>query len=237
MSELAVEAIGALAYGEALELQEKRIEALRSGAGSEVLLLLEHPPVITLGRGGRLENVLAPAATLEAAGIQIHRVSRGGDVTYHGPGQLVGYLIVDLERRGAPDVGRFLRGIEAGLIESLARVGVPAHARAAMTGVFLGQDPGPGSTPRKLASIGVGLRGWITWHGFALNVTTDLDAFGAIVPCGLRDVAMTSVAEALGEGSPRDLDRLVRDAVSAVFARRFGPISPETDQTHLGPIS
>jgi lipoate-protein ligase B len=83
----------------------------------------------------------------------------------------------------------------------------------------------------------VGLRGWITWHGFALNVTTDLEAFRAIVPCGLRDVAMTSVAEALGEGSPRDLDRLVRDAVSAVFARRFGPISPETDQTHLGPIS
>jgi lipoate-protein ligase B len=179
--------------------------------------------------------VLADGAALEAAGILLHRVSRGGDVTYHGPGQLVGYLILDLARRGEPDVGRFLRAIEAALIEALGRLGLPAHAPPGRTGVFAGPRSGeagpgaaspgaasPGGPPRKIASIGVGLRGWVTWHGFALNVTTDLAAFGAIVPCGLHDVAMTSLAAELGAQAPPDLDACAREAVGTAFSRRFG---------------
>jgi lipoate-protein ligase B len=220
-----VEWLGLVPYPEALELQEKRVEALRHGSGPECLLLLEHPPVITLGRSGNLEHVLAPAAALEASGIPVHRVSRGGDVTFHGPGQLVGYLVLDLARRGEPDVGRFLRLLEATLIEALAELGLEAHVRPGMTGVFAGPAPAAGPEyghPRKIASIGVGLRGWITWHGFALNVTTDLAAFGAIVPCGLRDVEMTSVEAELGDGAPQDLDARVRDAVTQAVLHRFG---------------
>lgn len=253
--ELQLEWLGLVPYGEALELQAKRVEALRAGSGPECLLLLEHPAVLTLGRSGDASHVLAPRAALEATGIALHRVSRGGDVTYHGPGQLVGYLILDLARRGEPDVGRFLRAIEAALIEALGQLGLPAHTRAGMTGVFAGRlleepffdgrllgepwleepwsgepslgEPGPfeaspAEPPRKIASIGVGLRGWVTWHGFALNVTTDLSAFGAIVPCGLHDVAMTSLAAELGAREPADLDACAREAVGAAFLRRFG---------------
>ncbi len=241
---LRVEWLGRVPYLEALEIQEKRQEALRAGAGPETLLLLEHPPVVTLGRGADAGNVLVPERELAEAGITVHRVSRGGDVTYHGPGQLVGYLIVDLCRRGDPDVRQYLRELEAALVEALAALGLPAHVRTGMTGVFAGPGPvrgdgkagkageapeageaadGPPSTPRKIASIGVGLRGWVTWHGFALNVTTDLTAFGAIVPCGLRGVAMTSLAAELGVAAP-ELGRLelrTREAVAAAVGRRF----------------
>ncbi len=220
----AVTWLGRVSYADALELQEKRVEALRTGAGPECLLLLEHPPVVTLGRGADARNVLLPESELAASGVEVHRVSRGGDVTFHGPGQLVGYLILDLARRGEPDVGRFLRAIEAALIDALAGLGQPAHARPGMTGVFAGPpDSAQGDEPpRKLASIGVGLRGWVTWHGFALNVTTDLAGFGAIVPCGLHDVAMTSLAAELGEQEPPDLGARAREAVAAAFERRFG---------------
>jgi lipoyl(octanoyl) transferase len=218
--------LGCVPYAEALALQEERVEALRAGSGRECLLLLEHPPVITLGRGGRLENVLAAEGALAASGIQVHRVSRGGDVTFHGPGQLVGYLVLDLARRGAPDVGRFLRSIEQMLIEALATLGLGAHARSGLTGVFVdpraGEDA-PAGAVRKIASIGIGLRGWVTWHGFALNVTTDLSAFRSIVPCGLHDVVMTSLAETLGEAARPGLDARAREAVKAAFSRRFGP--------------
>jgi lipoate-protein ligase B len=221
-----VEWRGIVPYDEALELQEKRVDALRERVGPECLLLLEHPPVITLGRGGNLENVLAPASALEAAGIPVYRVSRGGDVTFHGPGQLVGYLVLDLARRGAPDVWQHLRAIEAALIESLRQLGLVSHVRSGWTGVFAGPTPPPEddrTPPRQIASIGIGIRDWITWHGFALNVTTDLESFGAIVPCGLHEVAMTSVAAELGAAAPRDLEVRARNVVSAVFSRSFSP--------------
>lgn len=219
--ELDIRWLGRVPYEDALEIQEKRLEAVTEGAAPEVVLLLEHPPVITLGRNGNLEHVLAPAAALEASGIPVHRVSRGGDVTFHGPGQLVGYVILDLRRRGMPDVGRFLRGLEETLIAALAALGLPAHVRAGMTGVFAGEAGGPGP-PRKIASIGVGLRRWVSWHGFALNVTTDLAAFDAIVPCGLHDVRMTSLAAELGADAGPALDERARAAVSAAFQRRYG---------------
>jgi lipoate-protein ligase B len=144
-------------------------------------------------------------------------------VTFHGPGQLVGYLILDLGARGEADVGRFLRGIEETLIEALRQLGVAAYTRPGYTGVFARDAAAaPGGAPRKIASIGVGLRGWLTWHGFALNVTTDLAAFDAIVPCGLRDVVMTSVAKELGPKAPPDLDARAQEVVAATFEGRFG---------------
>jgi lipoate-protein ligase B len=212
--------LGTLSYGAALQRQLEAVEARRAG-GPDVLLLLEHPPVVTLGRSAKPENLLTPRAELLARGVEVHEIARGGDVTWHGPGQLVGYLIADLAARGAQDVSLWLRGIEAALIESLAELGVPSRRISGMTGVFVAA---PGA-PRKVASIGVGLKGWISYHGFALNATPDLAGFGDIVPCGLAGVAMTSVARelgrelALGSAEERALFARVRERVAAAFER------------------
>jgi lipoate-protein ligase B len=214
---LAVEWLGRVPYGEALARQLAAVEARRRG-GPDRLLLLEHPPVITLGRSARAENLKRSPAALAARGVELFEVARGGDVTWHGPGQLVGYLIADLAARGAPDVGAWLRGIEGALIDALGSCGVAARRIPGMTGVFLAQEDAAGAA-QKIASIGVGLRGWISWHGFALNVTTAPDAFDDIVPCGLSGVRMTSVAEALPlEPAPALFDR-TRERVAAAFAR------------------
>ncbi len=218
-----VEWLGRVPYGEALELQQKRVEARLSGAGGDVLLLLEHPPVVTLGRSAKPENLRMPAAQLAQRGVDLHWVQRGGDVTYHGPGQLVGYLIADLAARRRTDVARYLRGMEQALVETLSDLEVPAHTRPGYTGVFATADPeaseeGP---PRKIASIGVGIRRWVTCHGFALNVSMDLSGFDVIVPCGLRHVEMTSVARELERRArPEEAARLearARAAVAAAF--------------------
>ncbi len=207
-------------YGEALELQRERVEARRRGAAGDVLLLLEHPPAVTLGRSARDENLRVPESELRARGFEVHRVARGGDVTLHAPGQLVGYPIVDLAARGAPDVIAFLRQLEAALGEALGALGVESAARPGYTGVFA--SPGRPGPPRKIASIGIGVRGWVTCHGFALNVTLDPAAFDVIVPCGLEDVVMTSVAVELDAAPGADLDARARDAVGHAFARAFG---------------
>jgi lipoate-protein ligase B len=213
-----VEELGRVPYAEALARQQALVEARRRGEGDDVLLLLEHPPVVTLGRGSHEHNLRVPREALRARGVELYEVARGGDVTWHGPGQLVGYPILDLAARGAPDLHAYLRGLEALLCEALAALGVAAATRAGMTGVF-SADARP--RPRKIASIGVGARGWVTWHGFALNVDCDLAGFDCIVPCGLSGVEMTSVARELGESAPPDLGRRARDAVKAAFARRF----------------
>ncbi len=205
---LEVRWLGRVPYGEALELQREQVEARRGGEAGDVLLLLEHPPVVTLGRSTRPESLLEPPDALRARGIEVHEVARGGDVTWHGAGQLVGYLVCDLEALGRPDVHLHLRWIEALLIESLARFGVAGERREGMTGVFVaGSEPA-----RKIASIGVGLRGWVTWHGFALNVTTGPEAFGGMVPCGLHGVEMTSLAR------ERALDAISFEAVREAVA-------------------
>jgi len=186
-----------------------------------VLLLLEHPPVVTLGRGAHEENLRVPRARLVAEGVELHEVSRGGDVTWHGPGQLVGYPILDLAARGERDVHLYLRRLEAVLCDALASLGVPPRSIPGMTGVFVA-DPRGSGPQRKIASIGVGLRGWVTWHGFALNVDCDLAGFDRIVPCGLQGVEMTSIARELGAGVPPDLGQRARDAVKDAFLRAFG---------------
>jgi len=191
-----VEWLGRIPYAEALALQYARVEARRHGERGDALLLLEHPPVVTLGRSARPENLRLSRAELAARGVEVHEVARGGDVTWHGPGQLVGYLVLDLAARAERDVHAHLRRIEAILIDALAAAGIAADRREGMTGVFIeASEPA-----RKIASIGVGLRGWITLHGFALNVCNGPEGFASIVPCGLHGIEMTSVAT---EGSAR----------------------------------
>jgi len=214
---LQVEWLGRVPYTEALALQEARVEEVRAGRAGDALLLLEHPPVITLGRSARPENLLQSPDALAERGVELHEIARGGDVTWHGPGQLVGYAILDLQARGRADVHRFLRDLEFGLIDALEKLGLAAEIRSGMTGVFVAAS----APPRKIASIGVGLRGWVSWHGFALNVDPDLAGFDAIVPCGLQGVEMTSIARELGDAAPADLPARSREAVSDAFLRRF----------------
>jgi lipoate-protein ligase B len=203
-------------YGAALELQRKAVEARQQGCAGDRLLLLEHTPVVTLGRSSDPAHLRTPAESLRARGIEVREVARGGDVTYHGPGQLVGYLIVDLAARDRRDAHAFLRDTEAALIGALAGLGIEGAQQAGRTGVFVaGTAP-----PRKIASIGIGLRRWVTWHGFALNVTNDLGEFDDIVPCGLHDVEMTSVARELGGARP-GLDAAVRGRVASAFRSAF----------------
>jgi lipoyl(octanoyl) transferase len=219
MGDLAVRWLGRVPYAEALEVQRRQAEARRGGGVPDTLLLVEHPPVITLGRSARPENLLTDEASLGARGVEVHRVARGGDVTYHGPGQLVGYPIVDLAARGERDVVAFLRAIEAALGEALTGLGVASRTIPGMTGVFAATPPL--EPPRKLASIGIGVRGWVTCHGFALNVDLDPEDFRDIVPCGLSSVEMSSVARELGPAAPADLPERARRAVAAACARRW----------------
>jgi len=178
---LTVAELGVVGYDAALELQAAMLEARQNGRIGDTLLMMEHPHVFTLGRGADERFIVG-----NPAGVPVRRVSRGGQVTYHGPGQLIGYPILKLERRDR-DVGRYLRGLEAAIIDALANFGIHAARRDAMTGVWVGS--------RKIASIGVGIRRWTTWHGFALNVSTDLSFFDSIVPCGIQGCRMTSICE------------------------------------------
>lgn len=206
-------------------MQIETLDRRKHGDCGDQLLLLEHPPVITLGRSTRPENVLVSETELAALGIERHEVARGGDVTYHAPGQLVGYPIVDLSAWApAPrDVQRFLRSIEDALIESLLDFELVAGRVEGKTGVFMERDSSEG-VDRKIASIGIGVRRWVSYHGFALNVSVDLAGFRVIVPCGLENVEMTSVAvelERAARAVPVDLDARVRAAVQEAFERRI----------------
>jgi len=226
---LAVEWLGRVPFAEALTLQYERVAARRAGECGDVLLLLEHPSVVTLGRSARPENLRVGRDALAAQGIEVHDVARGGDVTWHGPGQLVGYLILDLEARGEPDVHAHLRRIEAILIEALAEAGVAAGRRDGMTGVFVE----PSAPPRKIASIGVGLRGWTTLHGFALNVCNGLEGFANIVPCGLHGVEMTSVEAERGRADgPADAEGSGPDDAATLWAQARDFVA-ESARRHL----
>jgi lipoyl(octanoyl) transferase len=187
---LLVQHLGRRSYGEVLELQRRLCRRRLEGQTNEdLLLLVEHEPVVTLGRGTRPESLPLGPDELRRRGIEVFEVERGGDVTYHGPGQLVGYPIIDL-REHREDLHWYLRQLEMGLIAALDSLGVSAGTNPGLTGVW--------TRGRKLASIGIHVKQWVTFHGFALNVTTDLDYFDLIVPCGIQNVAMTSVAQELG---------------------------------------
>ncbi|HEX2206963.1 MAG TPA: lipoyl(octanoyl) transferase LipB [Longimicrobium sp.] len=187
---LDVRRLGRIAYGEALEMQAELVRQRRAGEIPDTLLLLEHPHVITLGSGSHDEHVLVSAEERAERGIELFETGRGGDVTYHGPGQLVGYPILDL-KPDRQDLHRYLRDLEEALIGALSDFGLVAGRKEGLTGVWVGG--------RKLAAIGVRVSsGWITSHGFALNVATDLSFFGTIVPCGIRDHGVGSISGELG---------------------------------------
>ena len=215
--------LGRIGFTDALALQERIVRAHRQLG--DVLLLLEHEPVYTTGRGGRVENQGALSEQATAGRAEVVRIGRGGDVTYHGPGQLVGYALLDLRSRGG-DVHRFLRDLETGVISTLAALGVRALRWPGRTGVWVADpevDPGTMTDDdmrlgraRKIASIGIAVRGGVSMHGFALNVAMDLAPFAAIVPCGLSGVRMTTVELETGAPAPSVA------AVAALAARCVG---------------
>ena len=216
---LSVCQLGPTPYREGLALQEalvRRCAAARNGvsgaaAATDWLLFPDHPPVLTMGRGGSERSLRVSRESLATRGVELFEVARGGDLTWHGPGQLVGYPIVDLERRGR-DLHRYLRDLEEVLILALERWGIPARRVPCLTGVWAGEE--------KIASIGIAVRHWVGYHGFALNVAPDLRFFELIHPCGLRGIRMTSVAARLGACAPT-LDR-ARHEVAELLADRLG---------------
>ncbi len=208
MNEIRVVHAGTVPYAEALEWQRELAEDRIAGRlPHDVLLLLEHPPVVTLGRNSHPANLLQPA------GIDVFEVERGGDVTFHGPGQLVGYPILDL-RAYKQDLHWYLRTLEQALIEALGVVGILAERNPGFTGVW--------TRGKKIASIGIHVKQWVTWHGFALNVTTDLTHFDRIVPCGIHGVEMTSVEREAGRATGDGLWQESVEAVVAGFETVFG---------------
>jgi lipoate-protein ligase B len=223
---LLVADLGRRSYGEVLELQRTLCRRRLAGElTDDLLLLVEHPPVVTLGRGTKAASLPIPPDALRARGVEVFEVERGGDVTFHGPGQLVGYPILDLQCHRA-DLHWYLRELEGSLIDALATLGVPAERNAGLTGVW--------TRGRKIASIGIHVKQWVTFHGFALNVTTQLGFFDLIVPCGIQGVVMTSVARELG-GASDGLDDRTRNAVVSAFGARFG-LEPVGTSADLGQL-
>nr|WP_284694471.1 lipoyl(octanoyl) transferase LipB [Geomonas sp. Red32] len=191
--------LGTISFTDAFAFQERKVAEVADG-GEDTLLLLEHEPIYTIGSAGSLDNLLDPA-------IDAVRINRGGDVTYHGPGQLVGYPIIALSRRGR-DLHRYLRFLEEFLVEVAGEFGVPGHTVAGRTGVW--------SQGGKIASIGVGVRRWVSMHGFCLNVGHDVSAFRRINPCGMEGCPITSLSRERGDTPPMD-------QVKALVAERFHP--------------
>jgi lipoyl(octanoyl) transferase len=212
---LRVQRLGVVTYAEALALQRQLVDQRKANLIPDQLLLLEHPPVITLGVKARDDrsHLLETPERLAARGIEVVETGRGGDVTYHGPGQLVGYPILDLnpDRR---DVHQYVRDLEEVLIRAVATFGVVAGRSPGLTGVWVGDA--------KLAAIGIRIARWITSHGFALNVTTDLEPFGLIIPCGITDKGITSLERLTGEPlRMRDVETAVVRAFGSLFGREI----------------
>ncbi len=218
MRDIEIRRLGSIPYGDALALQRALVEDRRANRVGDLLLLVEHPHVLTLGvrgDGGR-RHILATDEALAARGIDVLETGRGGDITYHGPGQLVGYPIVDL-KPDRQDVHRYVRDLEEVLIRTAADYGIEAARVPGLTGVWVGRE--------KLAAIGVRIARWVTSHGFALNVSTDLEQFNLIVPCGIADRGVTSLE--------RLLDRRIEMAeVGARVASRFGEVFDRVVQEH-----
>ena len=211
-----VRRLGRVDYAAGLELQKQLVEDRRAGRIPDTLLLLEHPPVITLGvkTRGKPTHIIATSDELQRQGVEVFETGRGGDVTYHGPGQLVGYPILDLSPHRR-DVHRYVRDLEQALIDAVGNFGIDGRRVVGLTGVWVGA---PGRET-KLAAIGVRISRWITSHGFALNVAPDLRHFQLIVPCGIADRGVTSIEQLIGRGvAMPDVENAVAEALSRTFA-------------------
>ena len=206
MNTFKVYKLGKVPYRKALEIQLRLLEMRTNGEIGDTLLLLEHPPTFTIGRRGNMGNLLAAKNYLSKAGIPFEVISRGGDITYHGPGQLVGYPIMDLNGMGR-DVHKYLRNLEETIIVSLGDFGIRGRRIKGITGVW--------TKWHKIASIGVGVRRWVTYHGFALNVNTDLSYFDMIVPCGIENVKMTSIQRWLAKNEEIDMPEAEESIIKA----------------------
>ena len=230
--------LGRIPYLAAHRLQEALVEARAAGEVGDTLLLLEHPPVITLGRGAKEEHLRFPRASLNERGIEVHDTGRGGDVTYHGPGQLVAYPILDLspDRR---DVRKYVRGLEEVMIRTAARWGVKAERidDKGYEGVWVRSE---GLGDRKIGAVGVRISRWITMHGLALNVRTQLSHFGLIVPCGITDKGVTSLELELGEAAPTvdEVMGILAPIVAEVFEAELVDAEPsELERRVLADLS
>jgi lipoyl(octanoyl) transferase len=218
--------LGRIDYSESLQLQQQLIALRKENRIGDTLVLLEHPPVITIGRNSHRENILATDAQLQQRGVTLHEINRGGDVTYHGPGQLVGYPILDLRGdlagKTGPHLGvvDYVRQLEQVLIRTCAEYGILTQRIPGRTGVWT--IPIGSAQERKIAAIGVHISRAITSHGFALNVTTDLRDFDLIVPCGIRDRAVTSIEEELASDRPVPSLNEAANATARSFAAIFG---------------
>jgi lipoyl(octanoyl) transferase len=211
---LLVADLGPRPYEDVLELLRRLCRRRMAGEQQDdLLLLVEHEPVVTLGRGTRAGSVRLTPEDFSARGVTLVEVERGGDATFHGPGQLVGYPVLDL-REHREDLHWYLRQLEAVLIAALAELGIPAERNPGLTGVW--------TRGRKIASIGIHVKQWVTFHGFALNVTTDLRGFDLIVPCGIDGVVMTSVAAELGATDTSGLQAKAREQIVKAFSAVFG---------------
>ena len=230
-----VRRLGTINYADALELQKRLVEERKAGRVPDQLLLLQHPPVITLGVRTRDDRapVLASPEQLARDGVELVETGRGGDVTFHGPGQLVGYPILDL-RPDRMDVHRYVRDLEEVMIRTAAAFGIAASRQPGLTGAWVDVPTVTvGVRAEKLAAIGVRIARWITSHGFAFNVTTDLTGFGLIVPCGISDKGVTSLQRLLGRGVEMDeVEKACVAAFAAVFDRQ-----PIENPTNLDPNS
>jgi lipoyl(octanoyl) transferase len=217
--------LGRVPYRAALAFQHRAVELRARGEAPDILYAVEHDPVLTVGRGGHPENLRAGADELRRRGIEVFEVERGGDVTYHGPGQIVGYPVVDLASLpSGRDLHRYLRDLEEGLIGALSAFGIEGGRRPPYTGVWVGE--------RKVAAIGVAVRRWIAYHGFALNVDPELGHFDLIHPCGIRHLGVTSMAQLLGHAPARTK---VLEELGNSFSRIWGrPVQLPFDSSRHG---
>ena len=211
--------LGTVDYAEAHRAQEQLQTKRIAGEIGDTVLLLEHPPVLTMGRSAKAQHVLVSASALEALGVELHEVGRGGDVTYHGPGQLVAYPIIDL-KPDRKDVRKYVASLEEAMIRTCADFGLTAKRVAGLNGAWIGE--------RKVGAVGVRISRWVTMHGLAFNVSTDLSHFDLIVPCGITDKGVTSLARETGTDVPR---AEIEDA----FVRHFSELWQSEPEEQTGP--
>lgn len=217
MNEFKILNLGLTDYKKALNIQLDLLDKRKNNLIPDTLILLQHPPTITIGRGGDLKNLLVSQSYLKDRGIYFEQISRGGDITFHGPGQIVAYPIMDLNNLGR-DIHKYLRSLEHLIIDMLKNYGIKASGFKGITGVW--------SNDKKIASIGIGVKRWITYHGFAININNDLNCYDMIIPCGLSKVRMTNVTteSATGKVTIENANDYIIESFSKTFNQKYSGI-------------